>query len=111
MSEEAKSGDQRFFLNSIGHVRDRIILHESQKIPQEGQYIGLNGYGFLAKPGVEIDIPRPVRLMLDTLIETETIQDGSKSYTRDIPKFTYTLVKENVLPEDIKKPTQETWES
>ena len=104
--------DPNVFINSKGHVRDRIILHESQKIPKEGQFISLNGYAFLAKPGVEIDIPRPVRTMLDTRIETETIQDDSgKSYTRNIPRITYTLVKEGVNAEEIKIPEGESMES
>jgi hypothetical protein len=88
---------ERFFKDPTGHIRDRIIIHQSAKIPKEGQYIALNGYSFLAKPGVEIDLPRPVRLMLDTRVETETIQgDNGETYTRDIPRFTYTLIKEGV---------------
>ena len=88
---------ERYFLNPQGHIRDRIVIHQSAKIPKEGQYISLNGYGFLAKPGVEIDIPRPVRLMLDTRVETETIQgDNGETYSREIPRFTYTLIKEGV---------------
>ena len=92
---------ENYFSNPLGHIRDRIILHESQEIPKEGMFISLNGYPFLAKPGVEIDIPRPVRLMLDTRIKTETVhgQDG-QDYTRNIPRITYTLVKEGVnIPE------------
>jgi hypothetical protein len=95
-SEEERH-PERFFSNPVGHIRDRIIIHQSAKIPKEGQFISLNGYSFLAKPGVEIDLPRPVRLMLDTRVETETIQgDNGETYTRDIPRFTYTLVKEGV---------------
>ncbi len=95
--EQQKKRDATYFISPIGHPRDRIIIHESSKIPKDGQTMGLNGYHFLAKPGVEIDLPRPVRLMLDTRIETESIQgqDGN-IYTRDIPRITYTLVKENV---------------
>lgn len=102
---------EKYFINPLGHTRDRIIIHESQKIPKEGQFISLNGYAFLAKPGVEIDIPRPVRMMLDTRIETETIQDedGKKSYTRNIPRVTYTLVKENVSLAGVKLPEKETF--
>ena len=86
---------EKYFTSPLGHIRDRIILHESLEIPKEGMFISLNGYSFLAKPGVEIDLPRPVRLMLDTRIKTETIhgQDGEE-YTRNIPRITYTLVKE-----------------
>lgn len=110
LTDDKEAFDPNFFINSKGHIRDRIILHESQKIPKEGQFIGLNGYAFLAKPGVEIDIPRPVRTMLDTRIETETIQDDNgKSFTRNIPKITYTLVKEGVNAEEVKIPEKETF--
>jgi hypothetical protein len=86
---------ERYFTNSVGHIRDRIIFHASQDIPKEGRFFSLNGFSFLAKPGVEVDIPRPVRLMLDTRITTETIKgDDDQIYTRDIPRVTYTLVKE-----------------
>lgn len=93
-----------FFESPKGHPRDQIVLSPSMNIPKEGQYIGLNGFGFLAKPGVEIDIPRPVRKMLDTLIITETLQDDqNRWYTRDIPRFPYTLVTENVDPVNTAK--------
>lgn len=86
---------ERYFISSEGHVRDRIILNESPEIPKEGMFISLNGYSFLAKPGVEIDLPRPVRLMLDTRIKTEIThgKDG-ETYTRHIPRITYRMIKE-----------------
>ena len=64
--------------------------------------MSLNGYPFLAKPGEEVDIPRPVRKMLDTCIRTETIQnpDGGRDTTRDIPRITYTLLAEDVMSEE-----------
>jgi len=93
---------EKYFTGLDVHPRDRIVIHDSSRIPKEGQFISLNGYGFLAKPEVEIDLPRPVRLMLDTLIETETTYDqNGKEYTRDLRRITYTLVKEGVnLPEN-----------
>ena len=57
----------------------------------------MNGFPFLAKPGVEIDIPRPVRNMMDTRITTITSHDeNGKEYTKDIKRINYTLVKEAV---------------
>jgi hypothetical protein len=90
-----------YFISPKGHVRDRIVIHESIDIPKEGISIGLNGFMFLAKPGVEIDLPRPVRKMLDTRIVTVTSQDDNgKEYTKDIHRVNYTLVKEGVnVPE------------
>ena len=94
---DRKKHPENYFDSPHGHIRDRIIIHESEKLPKNGMFIQLNGYGFLAKAGVEIDIPRPVRLMLDTRIETQTFKgEDDKSYTRNIPRITYTLVKEGV---------------
>lgn len=105
MGSKAKTDEERhpdqYFFSPKGHPRDRIIIHESHEMPKEGMFISLNGFPFLAKPGVEIDLPRPVRLMLDTRIKTETVvhedNDGRLvRRTRNIPRITYTLVKENV---------------
>jgi hypothetical protein len=101
--KEEKEQEGEFFVNPQGHPRDRVIIHESQDLPKEGIYMALNGYSFLAKAGVPIDLPRPVRLMLDTRLKTEMIQgDDGKNHFRDIPRLTYTLVKEGVnLPEEV----------
>ena len=101
MASKAKTDEElhpeNYFISPAGHKRDRIIIHESMEIPKEGLFISLNGFPFLAKPGNEIDIPRPVRQMLDTRIKTETIQgDDGKEYRRNIPRITYTLIKEDV---------------
>lgn len=97
-----------YFISPKGHPRDRIIIHESADMPKEGLFLSLNGFAFLAKPDVEIDLPRPVRQMLDTRVKTETrrVDDGHGNmivHTRNIRRFTYTLVKENVdaIPPEI----------
>ena len=92
---------EEYFNSPQGHIRDRIIIHESAETPKEGVFMSLNGFSFLAKPGVEIDLPRPVRLMLDTRIKTETVvhDDGNErmvAHSRNIPRFTYTLIKADV---------------
>lgn len=87
----------KYFTGPAGHVRDRVIIHESSDIPREGQFISLNGYSYLIKPGFEVDIPRPVRLMLDTRIRTETIQgEDGKEHHKHIKRINYTLVKEDI---------------
>ena len=97
----AKTDEQKFpenyFHGPGGHVRDRIIIHESAEIPKEGLFISLNGFPFLCKAGVPIDLPRPVREMLDTRITKVTQHDDNgKEYTKDIKRINYTLVKEGV---------------
>jgi hypothetical protein len=97
---------EMFFTGPKGHPKDRIKINESSELPKEGIFFGLNGYQYLAKPGVEIDIPRPVRLMLDTRIRTENLRTDNGNgtvevHTRNIPRITYTLIKENV---DMQEP-------
>jgi len=93
----AEAFDPEFFFMPDGHIRDRIILHETVDIPREGQFVQLNGFGFQCKPGVPIDLPRPVRKMLDTLITTDIIQekDGTE-YKKNRPRFPYTLLIKDV---------------
>ena len=94
VKEEIKAVE---FTGPKGHPKDRILIHEAADIPREGMFISLNGYPYLVKPGEEIDIPRPVRQMLDTRVITLTSHDDNvKEYTKDIKRINYTLIKENV---------------
>ena len=98
---EEQKHPENFFHGPKGQIRDRIIIHEAEDIPKEGLFISLNGYPFLCKPGVAIDIPRPVRLMLDTRITRVTKHDeNGKEYTKDVKRINYTLVKEGVNIEE-----------
>ena len=98
---EEQKHPENFFHGPAGQIRDRIIIHEAEDIPKEGLFISLNGYPFLCKPGVAIDIPRPVRLMLDTRITRVTKHDETgKEYTKDVKRINYTLVKEGVNIEE-----------
>jgi len=65
-AKDMKDHPENYFTNPAGHIRDRIMLHENEKLPKDGIFMSLNGYSFLAKPNVEIVLPRPVREMLDT---------------------------------------------
>lgn len=88
---------ENYFVSPVGHLRDRIKIHESAEFPKGGLFFALNGYAFMAQPEVEIDLPRPVRQMLDTLIRTETVQDkAGVIHTRNIRRVTYDLLKEDI---------------
>jgi len=93
-----KEEPNHYFNSPVGHVKDRILIHQGPDVPIEGIFLSVNGFPFLAKAGVEIDIPRPVRQMLDTRIKTITEQDPmtGKNYNRDILRFPYVLIKEGV---------------
>jgi hypothetical protein len=108
-NEKQKNAEKaKYFISPIGHIRDRIIIHENPDFPKEGLSLGLNGFHFLAKPGVEIDIPRPVRKMLDTrVITTSTQGQDGVVYTRNIPRVSYTLIKENVGKDGKGSPEQD----
>lgn len=95
MAREGKKTER--FNSPANAIRDRIILHQTAEMPKTGAFISLNGYAFQVKPGTEIDIPRPVRLMMDTLIYTDMVQeeDGTK-YFRDRPRYPYTLIQAGV---------------
>ena len=102
---DQEKNPEKYFTSPQGHIRDRVIFHDNPKMPKEGIPFSLNGYAFIAKPGEEVDIPRPVRKMLDTLVETESIQDrDGVVHTRHIPRVTYTIVKESVNIPDIPAP-------
>jgi hypothetical protein len=109
MATAIKKKDMNLFVTPEGHPRDRIVIHESPEVPREGIFIALNGYSFLAKAGVPIDLPRPVREMLDTRIKTETqmVDDGNGhmiSHIRNMPRMTYSIVQldVNAMPEVVQ---------
>lgn len=99
---------EKYFTSPKGHPKDRIIIHPTLNTPKEGIFLSLNGYGFLVKPGVEVDLPRPVVKMLDTLVITETINgDDGKEYYRDLKRFNYTLVKQDIDAVPVVSPVAE----
>lgn len=101
-STDQEKYPENYFVSPVGHPRDRIKIHESAEFPKGGLFFSLNGYAFMAQPEVEIDLPRPVRLMLDTLIRTETIYDNAGvAHTRNIRRVTYDLVKEDVTKPEV----------
>ena len=99
LAADMKKNPTNYFTsaNAKDHIKDRIKVNPSPDIPREGYFVGLNGHGYLIKAGFEIDVPRPIRQLLDTRIRTEMVQDeNGKDYFRDVPVITYTLIKEGV---------------
>lgn len=87
-----------YFTHPRGHIRDRIILHETMNSFKEGQFIGLNGFPFLVQYNKEVDVPRPVIEMLRTRIEEKiekNLETGEETVRR-IPRFNFTVVALNV---------------
>lgn len=86
-----------YFSHPRGHIRDRVILHETPTSPKNGQFVSLNGFGFQIVYNKEVDLPRPVLEMMKTRIQSETTKDDDgNETTRNWPRFNFTVVKENV---------------
>lgn len=102
----AKSKKEDLFLSPKGHPRDRILVHENPNLPSDGLFVALNGYSFHIPLGIPVDVPRPVRQMLETRIQTEhrTVLDapGKVSiHSRNIPRIPFVLIAENVDAEPV----------
>lgn len=73
--------------------RVRIVLEENDEIPPTGQYIGLNGVGYLLVPGEPADVPRGVISVLNAAVRDKPItQDGRIVGYRQALRFPYRVV-------------------
>ena len=53
----------------------RIQLEESDHIPPTGLFVGLNGKGYLLRPGVPLDVPPGVAEILEHAITSTPVMD------------------------------------
>lgn len=57
----------------------RIVLEENDEIPPTGLFVGLNGRGYLIRPGEEVDVPRGVAEILShAVMSTPSIDPSTK---------------------------------
>ena len=57
--------------------RKKIILEENDNIPPNGLYIGLNGTGYLLKPGEPVPVPVGVIDILEHAVEMTPVIDSN----------------------------------
>lgn len=57
--------------------RKKIILEENENIPPNGLYIGLNGVGYILKPGEVANAPIGVIDILEHAIEMTPVLDAT----------------------------------
>jgi hypothetical protein len=75
-----------------GQKTQRIMVEESSEIPPTGLFVGVNGYGYMIKPGVVIDAPMAVIEVLNNAIITVPIVNPDTlqiTGTRSRRRFSY----------------------
>lgn len=70
--------------------RVRIQLEEADDIPPTGQFIGLNGVGYILRPGVPVDVPIGVKEILDNaVIDVPQVDPNTQQIIGTRPKMRY----------------------
>ncbi|WP_055128519.1 hypothetical protein [Pseudomonas mediterranea] len=79
--------------SGLSGKRAEITLHDSDRIPPGGQYLGINGIGFLLLPGVRASVPIELLGVLDNAVMTEPVLNDRLQVDgkRDVPRLTYTI--------------------
>jgi hypothetical protein len=95
--------DPKVFVHSRGWLRDRIIIHR-----QDGPggihpvFVELNNFPVLIPREVECEVAKPLVQTLREAIATNTYRDEKgELYTRDIQKYNFTVLEENVNWDEI----------
>ena len=58
-----------------GAKRIKIRLEQNKEIPPSGQFIGINGVGYLLVPGVDVEVPEFLLDALDAAVEDVPVLD------------------------------------
>ena len=77
--------------------RLRILLEENENIPPGGQFFGVNGRGYLLRPGEEAEVPEEVIEVLNNAIMSTPVLDGQQSVIgyRDKLRFPYRVLQQS----------------
>jgi hypothetical protein len=74
--------------------RVRIVLEDNDQISPNGQFFGVNGKGYMIRPGEEVDVPESILNVLDTAVMSVPVTDGSSTVIgyRDRLRFPYRII-------------------
>lgn len=75
--------------------RVRIILEENDQIPPSGQFFGVQGKGYVLRPGEVADVPLSIIGILNTAVASSPVLDSATSRVigyRDRLRFPYRVI-------------------
>jgi len=75
-------------------VRIRIMLEENDNIPPTGQFFGVDGRGYILRPGEESEVPQGIINILDTAVMSTPVtgDGGTVIGYRDKLRFPYRII-------------------
>lgn len=80
-----------------GERRVKIILEESSEIPPTGQFFGINGIGYILRPGEPADVPESLLSVLDDAVQDVPILNGDQvTGFRQKLRFPYRVLERTI---------------
>lgn len=78
----------------VAEKRVRILLEENDNIPPTGQFFGVQGVGYVLRPGEAADVPMSLVNILNTAVMAVPVVDSGQRIVgyRDRLRFPYRLV-------------------
>ena len=78
----------------VAEKRVCIILEENDNIPPSGQFFGVQGTGYMLRPGEAAEVPLSLINILNTAVMSTPVLDEGKRVVgyRDRLRFPYRLV-------------------
>lgn len=77
--------------------RVRIILEENEQIPPTGQFFGVQGKGYVLRPGEVADVPLSIIGILNTAVASTPVVDSGQRVVgyRDRLRFPYRVITDS----------------